>query len=163
MKKKLLIVLCFSFYGVCRAQSVSLSVIGAAGETFHSSKGSLDWTLGEIMTETYIQNGKMLTQGFHQTEQSTVTEIKIYVLEQNIVVYPNPVRNSLTVKVPNDGSYHIEVYNPRGNKQIDQNINLASEIVPFQIDFHDLSPALYILRIINTKTGQVSSFKIEKL
>src|SRR6478609_8172819 len=63
-KKKALIVLFYSSFGFCSAQSLSHSVIGAAGDTFHSSNGSLDWTLGEIMTEAYIQNGKMLTQGF---------------------------------------------------------------------------------------------------
>lgn len=162
-KKKALILLFYSFFGFCSAQSLSHSVIGVAGDTFHSSKGYLDWTLGEVLTETYIRNGKMLTQGFHQTELRTVTEINTYALEQGAVVYPNPVRNSLNVKVTEEGSYQIEVYGPRGDKLIDQNINPASEKVPIQIDFHDLSPALYILRILNTETGQVSSFKIEKL
>jgi len=156
-RKKALIVLFYSFFGFCSAQSLSHSVIGAAGDTFHSSNGSLDWTLGEIMTETYIQNGKMFTQGFQQTE------IKTDDLEKSTVVYPNPVRDSLTVRMGKNGSYQIEVYNILGNKLIDQNVNLTSSKVSFQIDFRECSPALYILRIFNTKTGQVFSFKIEKL
>ena len=163
-KKKALIILFYSFIGHCSAQSLSHSVIGTAGDTFHSSEGYLDWSLGEVMTETYTKNSKILTQGFHQIEiKNTVTEIKAFDPEKSNVVYPNPVRNSLTVQLTNGGSYQIEVYSPRGNKVIDQIINLESEKVQFQIDFHDLSPALYVLRILNTQTGQVSSFKIEKL
>src|SRR5689334_18589577 len=93
-KKKALIILFYSSFGFCSAQSLSHSVIGTAGDTFHSSKGFLDWSLGEVMTETYVRNGNMLTQGFHQTEnKNTVTEIKNYDPEQSVVVYPNPVRN----------------------------------------------------------------------
>jgi len=152
-----LIILFYSFCSFCSAQSLSHSVIGAAGETFHSSNGSLDWTLGEIMTETYIQNDKMLTQGFHQPE------IKTNDLEQSIMVYPNPVLDSLNVRMRKNGSYQIEVYSMLGNKLINQNINLTSNKVSFQIDFREFGPALYVLRIFNIKTGEVSSFKIEKI
>jgi hypothetical protein len=157
MKKKTLFLLCFCFYGVCYSQSGSLSVVGTAGESFRSPEGSLDWTLGEIMTETYIQKDRILTQGFHQPEIKTVD------LEQSIIVYPNPVSDSLNVRLIKNGSYQVEVYTMLGNKLIDQNINLTLNNLSFQIDFREFGPALYVLRIFNIKTGQVSSFKIEKI
>lgn len=47
------------------AQSVTPEVVATTGETFSNSTVTLEWTLGEIMTETY-PGSILLTQGFHQ-------------------------------------------------------------------------------------------------
>lgn len=49
-----------------KAQSFAREVIGSAGTFATSSYGSMEWTMGEVMTETYVNSGYAFTQGFHQ-------------------------------------------------------------------------------------------------
>ncbi|MEM1358204.1 MAG: T9SS type A sorting domain-containing protein [Bacteroidota bacterium] len=49
------------------AQSLTPEVVASAGETFSNGSLTLEWTLGEIMTETYTGD-IILTQGFHQPD-----------------------------------------------------------------------------------------------
>ncbi|MEO0732717.1 MAG: T9SS type A sorting domain-containing protein [Bacteroidota bacterium] len=49
--------------GFLSAQVLTSEVISSGGETFKDNTGSIEWTLGELMTETF---GASLTQGFHQ-------------------------------------------------------------------------------------------------
>lgn len=61
---------------ICSAQAQSLSptVISSSGGYFTGAGGSLSWTLGEIATETLINGGYILTQGFQQpVEGITIT------------------------------------------------------------------------------------------
>lgn len=53
--------------GALGAQNVTPEVVASAGETFANEWLSLEWTLGEVMTETY-SGSAVLTQGFHQPE-----------------------------------------------------------------------------------------------
>ena len=51
------------------AQELNPIVISTAGESFTVSGYSLDFTIGEIVTETYSEQGFMLTQGFLQGKE----------------------------------------------------------------------------------------------
>jgi len=53
------------------AQSFSLEVIGSAGTFATSANGSMAWTIGEVMTETYTSADNFFTQGFHQPDKRT--------------------------------------------------------------------------------------------
>src|ERR1035437_8766728 len=48
------------------AQSFATDVIGSAGTFATSTGGSMAWTIGEVMIETYSSSNKFFTQGFHQ-------------------------------------------------------------------------------------------------
>jgi len=48
------------------SQSTDRSVVGSSGTHFSSDKGQIEWTLGEVMTETLLASPWVLTQGFHQ-------------------------------------------------------------------------------------------------
>ncbi|MDP3929972.1 MAG: gliding motility-associated C-terminal domain-containing protein [Bacteroidota bacterium] len=69
MKKTFLSFICISFaftFQNLKAQSFAREVIGSAGTFATSAYGSMEWTVGEVMTETYASNGNFFTQGFHQ-------------------------------------------------------------------------------------------------
>lgn len=155
MKRNLLLVI-FSCLGpLCWAQSLSRAVIGAAGDAFHFNKGSLDWTLGEVATSTYIQESKILTQGFQQPEIKTKRAGSI------IACYPNPSKDFAYVVADDKGDYLVEVFTMLGLKVLSKNISATK--TPLQIDLRDLGPALYVLRIVDLKTSEAFSFKIEKI
>lgn len=50
------------------AQTLSPSVLPAAGAYFSAANGSLSWTLGETVTPTLQSGSNILTQGFQQPE-----------------------------------------------------------------------------------------------
>ena len=75
MKKQILIavtIFLFLFWktGTERlcAQSFSQEVIGSAGMFTTSANGSMTWTIGEVMIETYSSADNFFTQGFHQPD-----------------------------------------------------------------------------------------------
>jgi hypothetical protein len=136
------------------------SVIGSAGDYFTSANGSLAWTLGEVITETFTDGTKILTQGFHQPLAYIITGIPEEGTE--LAVYPNPTRDWLTIKTSVSGDYHIELSNLQGQKVIDQTANDIVGSYQHKIDMNGLTRAVYMLRITNTRTGKTSTHKILK-
>ncbi len=68
--------ICFSSF----AQILSPQVIAASGSYNAGASGSLSWTLGETMVETYSGGGYMLTQGFQQPISVAVSGINLNLL-----------------------------------------------------------------------------------
>lgn len=64
-KSALLGILMFACLFV-HGQTTPLQLISSAGESFKNSNYQLDWSIGELVIETYSGNQNMLTQGFHQ-------------------------------------------------------------------------------------------------
>jgi|GEM_PF-3334584 len=137
-----------------------LSVIGSSGDYFASANGSLAWTLGEVITETFANGTKILTQGFHQPLAYIITGMPEEGTE--LAVYPNPTRDWLTIKTSVSGDYHIELSNLQGQKVVDQTANDIVGSYQHKIDMNGLTPAVYMLRITNTHTGKTSTLKILK-
>ncbi len=69
MKKFILLFMSILFaftFQTIKAQSLARQVIGSAGTFASSPFGSMEWTIGEVITETYANTGFVFTQGFHQ-------------------------------------------------------------------------------------------------
>lgn len=158
---RFLFVLSLSILGRVHAQTLSSSVVGSTGEQYSNSSGSLDWTMGEIMTETYSQNKFYLTQGFQQP-----ATIKVTGLEEaeviSIQVYPNPARDILYIKTTESGAFIVELYNMQGQKLASQSSSFSSGEQIHQLSLEDFKIAVYLLRISNTTSGRNSIHKIEK-
>lgn len=54
------------------AQSLSPVVVSSSGDHFQATNGSVSWTLGELVTETYASTNIVLTQGFQQPYQMVI-------------------------------------------------------------------------------------------
>ena len=140
---------------------MSSSVIGSTGEQFSAASGSLEWTLGEIMTETYQQGKFYLTQGFQQPATIKVTSLH-EVEEPNRWVYPNPTNGILNVRIMESGDYVIELFNLQGQKLINKNFSVSRDTHIQQVDLQEYAVAVYLLRISNSSTGKSAYHKIEK-
>lgn len=161
MKKIILVACCCCVAGFVQAQSLSSSVIGSAGENFNATIGSLEWTLGEIMTETYKESMGYLTQGFHQPATIKITGLEDPE-EKNVFVYPNPAREVLYVKTIENGDYQFELFDLQGQKLISKNTSsIGTQIHTMEI--HQFRAAIYLLRIANITNGTTAYHKIEKL
>jgi len=136
------------------------TVIASTGENFTKAQGSLAWTLGEVVTETYSTGTRIaLTQGFHQPLAYVITELGAEELPD--AVYPNPVRDVLKIRIMVAGSYQLDIINTQGQTvyQVDKT-SQADEV--HEIPFMEQAAALYILRLTNTATKQTELFKIIK-
>ena len=155
------LLLVIPFFMQTNAQTLSSSVIGSTGEQFATASGFLEWTLGEIMTETYTKGSFYLTQGFQQPATIKVTSLE-EAEEATLWVYPNPTIGVLNVKISERGDYLLEFFNLQGQKLINRNFTVESETHIQRVDLQDYAVAVYLLRISNTITGNSTYHKIEK-
>ena len=130
-------------------QIIDRDVIGTAGETFEEGSILLDWTLGEVTTESLNVGSILLTQGFHQGNlevnalpgQETVFELK---------VYPNPVTDILIIEAPiQDLDYRLVDANGR----VISNGNITSD--PYELDFTNQPPGIYFLWVDEHQTHKI--------
>ena len=145
------------FFGNLAAQSVSPSVVGNAGTFYSNASGQLQWTLGEVMIQTFSASGNIITQGMHQPDYGVLTAIKN---EQHgiLSVYPNPVSEQFTIdlagiKVP----VTITIYSNTGDLVYSETI---SNVNKKTITLRDLSSGMYCVNI--TGAGIFSSVKVIK-
>ena len=163
MKKILSALTCtlfaFAFHSA-NAQSSPQWVIGSAGAFSTFASGSMTWTIGEVMTETYSPAGNFFTQGFNQPDTMYLTVIADPV-SQSIYVYPNPVVDNLVIDFSlTSGSFVVEIFDMQGQ-------SLRKELIPVNqnrlgMSFHEFANGVYLLNITNTQTGSRSSYKINK-
>ena len=77
-----------------RSNAQLQQVIGSAGDSHQTAGFVVDFTLGEVVIDTY-SGSQYLTSGFHQPDIS-LSRIPTHEAI-NILVYPNPTRSQLTI------------------------------------------------------------------
>lgn len=163
MKKILSALACtvFAFaLQTANAQSSPQWVIGSAGAFSTFANGSMTWTIGEVMTETYSPGGNFFTQGFNQPDTMYLTVISDPD-SQTIIVYPNPVVDNLVIDFSlTSGAFAIEIFDMQGN--ILKKEFLPANQIRFGISFHEFANGVYLLNITNTGSANRTSYKINK-
>jgi len=109
----------FLLVGLCclatqlSAQSISTSQVASAGGVFAQNNVSLDWTLGEPMTERFGE-ATLLTQGFWQG-MMTITPV-YEAPDQSIKfsIYPNPFAQRFYVENESQQSLTLQLYDASG-------------------------------------------------
>lgn len=146
-------------------QSIERQVIGSTGNSYYSANGAIDYTVGETVIGTLANGGITLTQGFHQTANAGfgITDMT---RDFMITVYPNPATTFLNVRFQNKAlqeNYLISIISFTGvtllEKQIMAEIGLE-KIVTFNVSI--LASATYVLRILNTSTGNCQIVLFDK-
>ncbi len=161
----LLILLIISFLSVNAQIDTNHQVIGSAGEELKSNKGSIHFTVGEPIIQTYLNGGgaSSVTQGFHQTffeiidfSESAHPESD----ELEIKVWPNPTVQFLNVDFGVQSSLeHLEVNIIDAKGALLAEFNAREDLV---IDLRDYPVSSYFLRIYDTKNAAVNLYKVIK-
>lgn len=90
------------------AQDATLfnQVVGTTGRFAVQQGRTFAYTIGEVVIPTLSSSNVVLTQGFHQPEQTQIVSVGDPDLtDWDILVYPNPVSEALTVRyAPDKGS-----------------------------------------------------------
>lgn len=156
---KILIPFCFWGYGtVLQAQNT----IPAAGGNGIGSEGTISYTVGQIVFNTFSGANGTISQGVQQPyEISVITAIEN---TQGITlacsVYPNPTSRLIKLKVE---SFDLEnlrymLYDINGVMLLDKKI----ESEETEISLDSFTSSFYFLKVLNKNT-EVKIFKILKI
>ena len=155
--KKLLVLYAALLLSICTyAQSLAPEVLASSGDYFTSSNVKLNWTLGEMVTETFSAGGKFLTQGFHQNSY-LFSVINENAENKQISVFPNPFSDVLTVNTGNLMGLNVQVFDLQGKSIMERTIEKSNK----QLDFSSFGQGIYLIKIYD-ETTLLKTFKIEK-
>jgi hypothetical protein len=140
MKKLLLILIALPMIGF--GQVTTPSVISSSGDSYNNGGIMMDYTLGEIVIETYTNSNTILTQGFHQGDLKVTTAVVN--LDIKTKIYPNPTTNFLIIELEKNVNAELLVYDINGKIVIKDKLN---EEQKKQLDFSFLNQGNYLLHI----------------
>lgn len=164
MKKLYLFVSVFLFFSIAKAQNISSpTVIAAAGGVSKFSTIELEWTLGETFIGTATLAERLYTVGFHQPQlisQKVMLPNDIY--SSQITIYPNPVKNILTVQFRLDKYEKTKMILSDFLGRSIQERTVTAKLATVNMPVHNLIAGIYFLRVFDTKGKQISSYKIIK-
>lgn len=152
---KILLFLFLSSSGIYEAQQTIIP----AGNNAQSATGSVSYSVGQIFYESQTSATGKVNPGVQQPYEIFTLATNENAAQSNISVYPNPVKDFLTVDFNSEklDNSSYQLFDATG-KVINKG-NLKS--VKSQISASDLSTGMYILRITNA--GKlVKTFKIIK-
>jgi hypothetical protein len=144
---------------VYSAGFAQVSINSSSGEA-NGVNATISYTVGQLFGESHVSKGAYLTEGVHQPFEisSTLSISPLHDLIQ-LQYYPNPVKNTLNLIIPNwnKSDYKFSLYDFNG--RLLKSGNVTSKLS--QIQFHRLPAATYILKI-NSTEQTVKAFTIQK-
>ena len=140
MKKLLLILIALPLIGF--GQVATPSVVSSSGDSYSNGGIMMDYTLGEIVVETFSNSANILTQGFHQGDLKVTTAVVN--LDIKTKIYPNPTTNFLIIELEKNVNAELLVYDINGKIVIKDKLN---EEQKKQLDFSFLNQGNYFLHI----------------
>jgi hypothetical protein len=151
--KKMTLTLCLLFaVNFMFAQEV----ISTQGESYSNANGSIDFTIGEVVTNTGTDGVNDITQGFHQTNWRFLS-VESHVPNYEATIFPNPTSELLNINASAFKDLSYTLYDLQG-KLVMQD-KLSSEQTSVQVS--QLVPGAYTLRL-NNETQNLKTFKLIK-
>ena len=155
--------LAFSTFGY--SQSLSPTVFASAGGSDVTNSIRLDWTLGELFTETSTIPTGLYTQGFHQptlTIKSPSRFAAFLFTGYSVNIYPNPVASivNVVIKSPTESKLSLSLTDSRG--QLVYSYSTYSKGSPLKMDMSRFASGVYILTLVNSSGNTIGTYKIVK-
>jgi hypothetical protein len=143
---------------ICPALS-GQQVVATSGGTFGNYNGTMSYTIGEGVAQTFTKGDKTLTQGFQQPK-ITVSEVyKGNDLEYSITVYPNPASDKVTIKIDKEDVAGLQyLLIDMNGKLIERQFILNNET---SVSVNHLINGYYLLKV-QAGVKDLKSFKIIK-
>lgn len=167
MKKLVFSIVFYSlFFAELSAQTLERQVIGASGDYNTAAWGSLSYTTGEAMTNTFTSTSLVLTQGFQQPLQGDLEAQSIYFGIPSIDVYPNPAGDKINIVITSGNlfrKYTVAIFDLLGQKiNAPSEINCITKNVSITFDLQHLASAPYFIVVSDDHGDMIKIFKITK-
>ena len=141
----------------------SQSVVSTDGGYSLGTSGSLSWTLGEIVTETFEDQSLYLTQGFQQVYLGSAGYSSL-LLQKNISIYPNPFSSLINISGEDISStFILTIHDSQLRLVFESEFSFPSAYEPIAIPLLNLSNGLYILSMKNKNRNELLHKRIIKL
>ena len=144
---------------IVHGQTTPLQLVGTAGDTYKNSNYQLDWSIGELLTESYSDDQNLLTQGFHQGKYIITTTKQIPDIQFEISAFPNPAADYVQVKIGSEKFENLRFSLSDINGKILQTGKFIED--QQQINLTGKAEGTYLLAILSNK-AIVKTFKIVK-
>ena len=165
MKRSILSFVFLLSMGFLFAQvSMVNSVLATAGDFQTNGSYSLSWTVGELAVNTLTEGSNVLTQGFQQPWDMSVSIQDGPEINWSVKAYPNPVYDYLNVKFSLEKSeeFSIEVTDITGKKVLTREPQMINTDEIVDLDFTQFKPGIYFLRVYSSDQKVHKVYKIKK-
>jgi hypothetical protein len=140
------------------SQSLENDVVSSSGESFSTNNIHLDWSIGEVCTESYTTNNIVVSQGFHQGNVLVATYLDNLKHQQlSVEVFPNPATNFISIQSDEIKNMKLILLDGIG-KVVHQQQIMSNNTV---IGISDLVSGIYFAKIIQNNK-EVTTTKIIK-
>ncbi|OFZ07273.1 MAG: hypothetical protein A3D92_01400 [Bacteroidetes bacterium RIFCSPHIGHO2_02_FULL_44_7] len=121
-------------------------MVASDGAYFNGSQGSLSWTIGEAITETFIGGSGKLTQGFQQRQD--FLGLNPPPSSSYIHVFPNPFTDNLQVEIDGAEQFiQVQIFDLRGRLVFKNTYSPTNGASLVQLQLSSLLPGTYQLHI----------------
>ena len=143
--------------------SYSQEVVSTDGDFAVAPSGSLSWTLGEIVTETFENQSFYLTQGFQQVSLGSVGSSSL-LLHNNITIYPNPFTSFISLSGEDvNSTFILKIHDSQLRLVLETEFFFHSANDPVVIPLSNLPNGLYILSMNNRNCNELFHKRIIKI
>lgn len=139
-------------------------VVAVAGGENSYNNIVLEWTLGESFIGAAAAPYRLYTIGFHQPIILRQTFSSYKETETaGMQIWPNPVVNSLQVRLNTDrpGNIQLILTDLNGKALFQKQVN--GKTAAAEIPFNNIQPGIYLLRIADVNGNNINAYKIIKL
>ncbi|MEM8898684.1 MAG: T9SS type A sorting domain-containing protein [Bacteroidota bacterium] len=149
MKYKIILTIGLCLIGLSHlmhAQSISAYMIGSTGGTLEQ----FTYSVGDLVISTARKNGVMLSQGFQQPiEISLTTSIKDFQEKLSVRAFPNPSSGLLNLSITSELSSTVEceILDLQGRSVLGKREIAEVQGETIQWELHTLAAGQYFLRI----------------
>jgi hypothetical protein len=141
------------------AQTTSPELVSSAGDSFNNTSYQLDWSIGELQTETYAGSQNTLTQGFHQGTYIITGIDENPLLKFSVTAFPNPASEFIMLKVKSEKFNEMQYTITDLSGKVLQTGKLLNETK--QINFANYAVGTYFISV-SQNDRRVQSFQVIK-
>jgi hypothetical protein len=152
----LILIVCFAGIKLFGQQQV----IASGGGFYTKNSGSISWTLGEPVIQSYSNSNGSISQGFQQGNIQIVPEATEENTSLDIAAFPNPTTEAVTLRLNNAGTENLTVILHDLQGREIYSVKMNSEIQ--RIDLSACPQGIYFLIVIDSDKKAMSTFKIIK-
>ncbi len=134
-------------------------IVSSGGSNTELSFGTLEWSIGEVMSESFIGTDISITQGYHQPLFTFLPEDNS-IIELKVIIFPNPTSGPVGIEIEEEGIYDVELFNVRGKLLLTKN-DIKGNLKHIDLfNISDFAQHQFLLKIKKQEDIRFKTYKI---